>query len=157
VAAEELRTPPETETTETQAEAAPISDDLLNAFENEASQASSEQMQRLFGKILAGEIRRPGSFSIRTIKLLSQPDNSAALTFHRLCSLSASLRTADRIFDARVISMGSAAANSLQPFGLSFDILYQPVVTLTLRHMSTELITRDFVIAKRVNVNADWY
>jgi hypothetical protein len=35
--------------------------------------------------------------------------------------------------------------------------LYQPAVTLTLRHMSTALITRDFVVARRVSVNADWY
>jgi hypothetical protein len=36
-------------------------------------------------------------------------------------------------------------------------MLYQPAVTLTLRRVSTSLITRDFVIAQRVNVNADWY
>ena len=42
-----------------------INDDWLNAFEVEARQKSTEEMQALFGKILAGEITRPGSFSSR--------------------------------------------------------------------------------------------
>ena len=35
-----------------------ITDDWLNAFEQEAVNMSSEHMQKLFGKILAGEIRQ---------------------------------------------------------------------------------------------------
>lgn len=106
-------------------DAAPISEDWLNAFENEAAQMSSEQMQRLFGKILAGEIRRPTSYSIKTIKLMGQLDNRAATLFRLLCSLSLSLRlpNPDTIMDARVVSMGNAGANSLQNYGLSFDAL----------------------------------
>ena len=37
-----------------------ISNDFLNSFEEEARQKSTEDMQLLFGRILAGEIRRPG-------------------------------------------------------------------------------------------------
>ena len=44
-----------------------ISDDWLNAFETEARQKSTEEMQTYFGKILAGEIRKPGSYSTETI------------------------------------------------------------------------------------------
>jgi hypothetical protein len=62
----------------------PISEDWLNVFENEAAQMSSEQMQRLFGKILAGEIRRPTSYSIKTVKLMAQLDNEAAELFRVL-------------------------------------------------------------------------
>ena len=40
-----------------------INDDWLNAFETEARQKSTEEMQAFFGKILAGEIRKPGTFS----------------------------------------------------------------------------------------------
>jgi len=104
-------------------EAAPISDDWLNVFENDAAPISSEQMQRAFGRILAGEIRRPGSFSIRTIKLIAQLDNQAADYFQLLCSLSISNRMPGRHFDARVVSMGSAAGNSLQKYGLGFGQL----------------------------------
>ncbi|MGT2453765.1 DUF2806 domain-containing protein [Cupriavidus basilensis] len=101
----------------------PISEDWLNSFESEAAQMSSEQMQHIFGKILAGEVRKPASFSIRTVKLVSQLDNRAASLFKLLCSLAISVRLPDSIVDARVVAMGKAGANSLQPYGLSFDAL----------------------------------
>ena len=102
-----------------------ISDDWLNAFENEASQMSSQQMQLLFGKILAGEIRKPTSYSIKAVKLMAQLDNRAASLFRLLCSLSVSLRLPHFNFflDARVVSMGNAGQNSLQSYGLGFDAL----------------------------------
>ena len=107
-----------------------ISEDWLNVFESEAAQMSSEQMQILFGKILAGEIREPTSFSIKTVRLMSQLDNQAASLFRRLCSLSISLRIPGaksggglHIFDARVPAFGNAASNSLQDFGLNFGAL----------------------------------
>ena len=39
-----------------------ISDDFLNRFEEEVRHKNSEEMQLLFGRILAGEIRIPGLF-----------------------------------------------------------------------------------------------
>lgn len=102
----------------------PINGDWLNNFEKEASQKSTEEMQLLFGRILAGEIKNPSSFSIKTIKLIGQLDGQAANLFRTLCSLSVSLRVQDKILDARVLSLGeSAASNSLQAFGLGFDQL----------------------------------
>lgn len=102
-----------------------LDEDWLNAFETEASEKSSEQMQMLFGKILAGEIRRPKSFSIKTLRLISQLDAAAAQTFKRLCSLAVSLTLPDgRLLDVRVAALGgNAASNALQPHGLSFDHL----------------------------------
>jgi hypothetical protein len=37
------------------------------------------------------------------------------------------------------------------------QMLYQSALTLTLRPSSIALIMRDFVVAQRVDVNADWY
>lgn len=54
-----------------------IDDDWLFRWRNNASQVSSEKLQSLWGKLLAGELRQPGSFSLRTlefIKHLSQDD-----------------------------------------------------------------------------------
>jgi Protein of unknown function (DUF2806) len=48
-----------------------IDDDWLNFFVRVSEEKSSEELQQLFGKILAGEIRRPGSFSLRTVQLMS--------------------------------------------------------------------------------------
>ena len=64
----------------------PFEDDWLNTFENEACQKSSEEMQERFARLLAGEIKRPGSFSIRTIKLLGQIDSETASIFRTFCS-----------------------------------------------------------------------
>lgn len=108
-----------------EADSTPISDDWLNVFETEAANMSSEQMQRLFGKILAGEIRKPSSYSIKTVKLMAQLDNRAAALFRVLCSLAISAKVPEPVnyIDARVVSMGNANANSLQAFGLSFGEL----------------------------------
>ncbi len=101
-----------------------ISDDWLNEFENQAKLKSSDDMKLIFGKILSGEISKPGTFSIRAVKLISQLDNQAAILFQLFCSICVSMRIREHIFDARVVSVkGDAAANSLQEFGLTFDNL----------------------------------
>ncbi len=97
-----------------------VSEDWVNAFDVEAGNMSTEQMQRLFGKILAGEIVRPGSFSIRTLKIMAQLDNKAALLFTRLCSLSTTIHS-NRLMDARVVAVGERPGNNgLQQYGLRF-------------------------------------
>ena len=96
-----------------------ISDDWLNAFETEARQKSTEEMQALFGKILAGEIRKPGSYSTRTVRILSSLDQNIAAHFVRLCSMGIS-----QFQDVRVSSIGgNAGSNALQDYGLNFGAL----------------------------------
>jgi hypothetical protein len=135
IAAEELQSEPVSSNEPEQPEAPSISDDWLNVFENEAAPITSEQMRRLFGKILAGEIRRPQSYSVKTLRLVAQLDNRPAELFRLLCSISVSLRlqtmlppntmpTNTMILDARVVSLaGNAASSSLAPYGLNFDAL----------------------------------
>ena len=51
-----------------------VDDDWFNAWRASASTVSAEAMQRLWGRLLAGEIKAPGTFSLRClefIKLLS--------------------------------------------------------------------------------------
>jgi Protein of unknown function (DUF2806) len=114
IAAEELRGEDSAKTTTEIHDSAPISEDWMNVFENEAAQMSSEEMQRLFARILAGEIRKPSSYSIRTVRILSQIDNTAAELFKKFCSLciSVSILGANTVIDARVVSMGNAGNNS---------------------------------------------
>ena len=45
-------------------------------------------MQILFGRILAGEIKQPGLYSIKTLKDLGELDQKVAQLFKRLCSCS---------------------------------------------------------------------
>ena len=103
-----------------------ISANWLNAFEREASQVSEADMQGLFAKVLAGEVRKPSTFSIKSVKLLGEIDTSAAKYFRRLCSMTSTMKGAGSSFvvDARVVSLGhNAAQNGLRDYGLRFDTL----------------------------------
>ena len=100
---------------------ADVDEDWLNVFEGEAAQVSSEHAQKVFAKILAGEINRPASFSKKTIKLISQLDNQAAHIFSLACSMAVSLQTSGNIYDARVLGLGSIGQNSLARYGLPYD------------------------------------
>lgn len=101
-----------------------ISDDWLNEFESYAKLKSSDEMKFVFGKILSGEILNPGTFSIRTLRIVSQLDNQAARLFQILCSHSIRLKAGNLFFDGRVVSLtGQAGSNSLREYGLSFDNL----------------------------------
>ncbi len=107
-----------------------INDDWLNSFETEARQKSTEDMQLRFGRILAGEIKQPGSYSIKAVKLLGELDQDTAALFKRLCSACVTLkvpyngRDGAHVLDARVPSMGgSAGQNALEEYGLGFNQL----------------------------------
>ena len=60
---------------------AELDEDWLNVFERYAEDASSERLQGLWGRVLAGELRRPGRFSTRTLRFLSEFSQADALTF----------------------------------------------------------------------------
>ena len=54
-----------------------VDDDWLFRWRDAASTVSSEELQTLWGRMIAGEIKSPGSFSLRTldfVKNLSQED-----------------------------------------------------------------------------------
>src|SRR5208283_1459027 len=53
----------------------------LNIFERYAEDASSETMRALWARVLAGEIRRPGQFSLRTLRFMSELDATTAKLF----------------------------------------------------------------------------
>lgn len=63
----------------------PMDDDWLNVFERYAEDASTERMQKLWGRVLAGEVRSPGKFSMRTLRFLSEFSQADALSFASFC------------------------------------------------------------------------
>lgn len=62
------------------------SDDWMNVFEGLAANASSENLRQLFGKVLAGEIRKPGEFSLSTLQLVSIIDSALARIIERVAA-----------------------------------------------------------------------
>lgn len=86
-AAEELKNE-ETVTNE------PLDEDWTTRFFNIAGDISSEEMQALWGRILAGEIKQPKSYSLRTLELLknlSQKEAEVFLKFGRLAITSSNI------------------------------------------------------------------
>lgn len=61
--------------------AAPPDEDWMNSFARFAEDASSERLQNLFGRILAGEIVRPGAFSLATLRTVGELDQALANDF----------------------------------------------------------------------------
>ena len=104
-----------------------IEDDWLNSFEKEASQKSTEDMQLLFGRILAGEIGKPGLYSIKTVKILGALDQETATLFKLLCSLSVVLGhlPSKYIRDGRVCFLDEKQGKeTLSKYGLDTTQLY---------------------------------
>lgn len=64
----------------------PLSDDWLNKFEKYAEDASTERMQDLWARVLAGEIRKPRSFSPRSMRFLSEFLPEDANLFETFCN-----------------------------------------------------------------------
>lgn len=62
------------------------SDSWMMKFERYAEDASSEDLQIMFGKLLAGEIRKPGSISPSTLHFVSMLDTETAKLIERALS-----------------------------------------------------------------------
>lgn len=58
-------------------------DDWLNVFERYAEDASSERLQDIWGRIFAGELRRPKTFSLRTLRFVSELDENVVTLFEK--------------------------------------------------------------------------
>ena len=119
-----------TNRSENSSEEKTIDDDWLNNFETEARQKSTEEMQLRFGRILAGEIRQPGSYSIKSVKLLGEIEQNTAALFKNLCSVCVvfGIPYSDRddlhVFDIRVPSLGgNPGSNTLRKYGLGYEQL----------------------------------
>lgn len=119
--------------------------DWIARFFGEAQEVSNAEMQQLWARILAGEVRQPRTTSIRTLDILRNLDPRAARRFKRLCSVSSALAVIGNIqftspldpdvgfydpiqnmllLDHRVVAFGgNAATNALRSYGLSFGTL----------------------------------
>jgi hypothetical protein len=166
IAAEQLRiSPPASDTLEQ------IDDDILREILKQGCKRSTEEFKTLFGKILAGEIKRPGAFSMKTIQSLSQMNSRTAYIFQLACNISSS-----GIIDPKIIQdpFGEASNNALDQFGLSYSqlmvlvedgllrpsfsewqdmLVYTKLVTLPFEHGNE---TMSFTPIMQVDENTDY-
>lgn len=100
-----------------------IDDDWLGIFADASNGYSSDYMTRVFGKILAGEILRPGYFSVRTLRVVSQLDVRIAEIFIKLASLTIGFRgNSGEYGDARIPSLWRQVDDEyfLKEFGITY-------------------------------------
>jgi hypothetical protein len=69
-----------------------VSEDWTTRFFEECQDISDEQMQQVWGRILAGEVARPRSFSPRTLSIVRDMRRADATRFPALCDLAWGVR-----------------------------------------------------------------
>ena len=94
--------------------------EFLHQWTLEASNVSDETLQLLWAKLLEGELNSPGSVSNDTMSIARDMNKARAEEFRLLCS--AALYNWDGI-PSIVVGLGNPGGNSLQPYGLSYDVL----------------------------------
>ena len=87
---------------------------------SEASNVSDETLQDLWARLLAGELESPGSVSNDTMSIASDLNKERAGEFQTLCSAALYSFGGTPMI---VVGCGSPGANSLRPYGLSYDVL----------------------------------
>ena len=85
-AVEELLNDPEVETLNPEGSPDP---DWVSKFFSAVEDVSDEEMQRLWAKVLAGEVKQPQSFSFRTLEFLKTLSKSEAELFTKVAKFSA--------------------------------------------------------------------
>ena len=76
-------------------EAEEAEQDWLNAFSQYAENASSQEKQQLWGRVLARQITKPGSFSLITLRVISELEARNAALFQTIVY--------HRLFDGRLL------------------------------------------------------
>lgn len=99
----------------------PIDEDWTTRFFRIVEDISSEEMQALWGKILAGEIKQPKSFSLRTLELIRNLSKHEAETFMKIAQFAIKTGNTNYLFkgkDEKILSE-------------KFNIRYRDIAILT--------------------------
>ncbi|WP_405569050.1 DUF2806 domain-containing protein [Winogradskyella sp. Asnod2-B02-A] len=65
----------------------PVDDDWRTRFFAKAQDVTNEEMQEIWGKILAEEVTQPGKISFRTLEVISNISRAEATLFTKACKL----------------------------------------------------------------------
>ena len=80
-ALEDLRRDPHSE-----GDAPELDPAFMNKLERHAEDASTEQLREKWGRVLAAEIRKPGTISPRAMRIVDELDPETAQLFEKLCA-----------------------------------------------------------------------
>lgn len=76
----------------------PLDEDWTTRFFRIAEDISNEEMQALWGKILAGEIKQPKTYSLRTLELIRNLSKLEATTFMKVANFAIKSGNANYLF-----------------------------------------------------------
>ncbi len=76
----------------TEATEGEVSKEWMNRFIDAAGDISTDELRLLWSKVLAGEVKKPSTFSLRTLECLKNLDASDARLFEKICSVIVSNR-----------------------------------------------------------------
>lgn len=93
----------------------PVSDDWKRKFFMEAENICDADLQFLWGKVLAGEVASPGSYSLRTLEIIKHLSKEEAELFRIACNLA--------FRDGWLLKPGHDANVILEPYGLNYGSL----------------------------------
>lgn len=87
---------------------ADIDEDWLYAWRDCAEKVSKEELQQLWGRVLAGEFKKPGSYSLRTLEFLKGMSVEEAKLIEKLGKFCIE----DVVFIREMVSLGNGVALS---------------------------------------------
>jgi len=120
-----------------------IEDDWIAHFFEKCRNISDKDMQSLWSNLLSGEANKPGSYSKRTLELVSTLDKSEAHLFTKLCSFAISageifplvVNKDDEIYSKNGVNFSSL--NHLEAIGL---IKFNDISGFVLQNLPKETI-----------------
>lgn len=62
------------------------SDEFINNYTSAVEEVNDDEILRMFGKVLAGEMESPGKFSKKTLSILKNMNSDDAKAFEKLCA-----------------------------------------------------------------------
>lgn len=127
-----------------------VDEDWLFAWRDNVGKISAEDLQRIWGSILAGEIKSPGSYSIRTLELLRTLSKTEAEIISKV---------ARYVIDGKI---ARGATHYLDEQGVNFAVLYRlqhmgvvaGVEALALQTTHKTVVEGKFLCALRSNGKA---
>ena len=69
----------------------PVEQGWINRFFDSVANVSDEDLQKLWGKVLAGEIKQPKSYSLRTLETLKNMSKYEAVLFEKVATLATTM------------------------------------------------------------------
>ena len=101
-----------------------VDDGWLHHLFDHAKNVSAEDIRITLAKVLAGEIRHPGTFSLQLLQIIATLSDKAVATFNDFAACAFHVPGALAPIGVRVSTMGGhAGSNALLPFRLGFDQL----------------------------------